>query len=82
MVEAYGILLRHTIPPLGLRDGAAIREHKEWHVGVVSQKESYFLPPDGRVRHRKAEVRIDSQPRLDKGVHIAPHCRFRVRALP
>jgi hypothetical protein len=27
--------LSHTVPPIGLGDGAATHEHKEWYVGGV-----------------------------------------------
>jgi hypothetical protein len=74
------VFLRHTVPPFGLRDGAATHEHGEWRIGVIPQKEPYFPPPDRRVGHRKVKVGINSRPRSQKDVHTSPHRRFRVQA--
>jgi hypothetical protein len=49
----------------------ATGEHEERRIGVVPQKELYFLPPDRRVRLQKAKVWIDSRPRSDKHVGLA-----------
>jgi hypothetical protein len=38
------VLLSHTIPPVGLGDGAATCEPGEQHISVVPQKEPYFPP--------------------------------------
>jgi hypothetical protein len=75
------VLLNDDITPLGLTDKSATYEHGEQCIGVVPQKELYFSPPDRSIKHRKAKVRINSWPGLDKDVHAAPHHYFRVRAL-
>jgi hypothetical protein len=76
------VLLSYTVHPFGLKKRVATYEHGERRVGVISQKESYFLPPDQRVRRQKVEVWIDSRPESDEDVHTAPHHYFHVRALP
>jgi hypothetical protein len=75
------VLLRHTVPPFGLRDGAATHEHGKRCVGVVPHNKPYFSQSDRRVGHWEAKVGINSRPRSDKGVHIAQSCCLRARAL-
>jgi hypothetical protein len=70
--------LGHTVPPFGSRDWTATREHVEQRVGIVTQKEPYFSPPDQRVTHQKAKVGINSRLGSDKDVHTTKHHRFRV----
>jgi hypothetical protein len=40
------VLLSYTVHPFGLKNRVATHEHGERRIGVISQKESYFLPPD------------------------------------
>jgi hypothetical protein len=68
-LKPVDVSLGHTVPPFGLGDGAATREHGEWHVDVIPRKGPYFLPPDRRVGHQKAEVWMVSRPGSDKDVH-------------
>jgi hypothetical protein len=70
-----------TVPPVGLGDKAATREHGEWHVGIIPQKEPYLLLPIQSTRHGEMEVRINSVPRSDEDVHTTQNCRFHSRAL-
>jgi hypothetical protein len=41
-LQPSDVLVSHTVPPFGLRNGAATREHRERCVGVIPQKEPYF----------------------------------------
>jgi hypothetical protein len=75
------VSLGHTVPPVGLMDGVATRDHGERCVGVVPKKEPYFLPHDRRVRHQKAELGINTRPRSDKDVHTTQYRCFRAQAL-
>jgi hypothetical protein len=75
------VLPRHSVSPVGLGVGTATREHRERCIDVVPQKESYFLPPVRRSRHREVEVGINSMPRSDKEVHTTQNRHFRARAL-
>jgi hypothetical protein len=51
-----------TIPSVGLGEGVATHEHREWCVSIVPQKEPYFPPPIWRSRHMEVEVGINSVP--------------------
>jgi hypothetical protein len=74
--QAGVVACRHIaephIPPVGLRGGAATREHREQRVSIVPQKAPYFPPPDRRVGHQKAKVWINSRNISDKEAHTAP----------
>jgi hypothetical protein len=75
------VRLSHIVPPDGLGDNAATREHGKSHIGVVPQKEPCFPPPDRRVEHQEVKVGINSRLELNKDVHTAQHHLFRVRAM-
>jgi hypothetical protein len=74
--------LGHTVPPVGLGNGAATCEHGERCVGVIPRKEPYFPPPVRRTKHWEVEVGINSTPRSNKDVHITQSYRFHARAWP
>jgi hypothetical protein len=71
----------HTVPPVGLGDGAATCEHGELLVSVIPQKELYFLPTIWRIRCREVEVGMNSVPKSDEDVHTAQNHRFHARVL-
>jgi hypothetical protein len=73
--------LGHAIPPAGLGDGAATREHRERCIGVVPQIEPYFPPSVRRTRRQEMEVGIDSTTISDEDVHNAQSRHFYTRAL-
>jgi hypothetical protein len=62
--------------------GAVTREYDERRVGVAPKKKSFFLASNWRVRHREAQVQVDSLPGLNGDIHAAPHYRFRAQTLP
>jgi hypothetical protein len=64
-------------PPAGLADRAATHEHEEWHVGVVPQKEPFFLPPIRRTGCQEVEVGINSKDKSDEDIHTAQRRHFR-----
>jgi hypothetical protein len=74
-------LLAHSIPPVGLGDRLATREHGERRNGIVPKKERYFLAPIRRFGHGEVEVGINSLPRTDIKVHTTQHPPFHARAL-
>jgi hypothetical protein len=73
--------LGHLVPSFGLRDGTATCELRERRGGIVPQKEPYFPPSEWRVRHQKAEVRINSRDGSDEDVHTTQHRHLQVQAL-
>jgi hypothetical protein len=75
------VLPSHSVPLVVLGDGVATCEHREWHVGIVPQKELYFPPPVHRFGHVEVEVGINSMPRFDIDVHAAQNRCFHARAL-
>jgi hypothetical protein len=73
--------LGHTVPPVGLGDGAATHEHAERCISVVPQKEPYFPPPVRGTERREVEVWINFAPGSDEDVHTTQsHC-LRARVL-
>jgi hypothetical protein len=64
-----------------LGDGVATSEHGEHHVGVIPQKETYFLPPIQSIKHREVEVENNSTPRSDEDVHTAQSRHFHAQTL-
>jgi hypothetical protein len=75
------VRLGHTVPLVGLGDGAATRESGERCIDVVPQEEQYVLPHDWRVKHWEVKVGINSKPESDQDVHTAQDYCFYVRAL-
>jgi hypothetical protein len=73
--------LSHTIPPIGLGDGAATYEHGEQRVSVVPHKQPCYPPPVQRTKRRELEVGINSKFGPDKDIHITQSRRFHARAL-
>jgi hypothetical protein len=71
----------HSIPSVGLGDGAASCEQGERHIGVVPKKEPYFSPPVRRTGQGEVEVGIDSMPRSEVDVHATQNRYFRTRAM-
>jgi hypothetical protein len=76
------VLPNHSIPPVGLADRSATREHEKRCVGVVPQKEPHFLPPVQRSRHWEEEVGINYVPKSNEDVHFAQNRHFHTQALP
>jgi hypothetical protein len=81
-LQVAEVPLGHSVPPIGFRDRAATGEHGERCVGVVPQKESYFLPLVCGFRYREADVGIDSMLGFDIDVHATQnHCFLTLREL-
>jgi hypothetical protein len=70
------VLLAHSVPPVGLGDGAIIGERGERLIGIVPQVEPPFLPSFHRFEHGVVEIRIDTMPRLDIDNHAPPKPLF------
>jgi hypothetical protein len=81
VVSASEVDAGHSIPPIGLGDGAATHGHEEWCVGVIPQKETYFPPTVHRSTQGEVKVGIDSVPRSDVDVHTTQNHCFCSRAL-